>query len=205
MRTSLSIPSYFLLAATLLMNGCSAPPAPPAAAPPQQTTAAMENPDYSAASPEYSTLAATALGHLSHFRYDDWGAMLAEDVEYAFPDGDEVTRTKLVGRDTVVAWWKKWQTSNGIVSMTTRLENHIPVSALIKPQMTGLPGVYVFSYFTNTVSYPNGNTASVRMNFATHFNADKKIDRYYGYYDRTPFIQAQGKNVLEKDDRKAKK
>jgi hypothetical protein len=131
--------------------------------------------------------------------------MLAVDVEYAFPDGDGVTRTKLVGRDTVVAWWKNWQKTNGIVSMTTKLANHIPVNSIVSPQMTGLPGVYVFSYFTNAVAYPNGNTASVRMNFALHFNADKKIDRYYSYYDRTPFIQAQGKNILVKDDAKAKK
>jgi len=32
----------------------------------------------------------------------------------------------------------------------------------------------------------------------THFNADKKIDRYVTYYDRSVIIKATGKNVLEK-------
>ena len=36
------------------------------------------------------------------------------------------------------------------------------------------------------------------MNFATHFNDNKKIDRYTTYYDRMPFIKAIGQNLLEK-------
>jgi hypothetical protein len=38
----------------------------------------------------------------------------------------------------------------------------------------------------------------LRMNFSAHFNKDKKIDRYYTYYDRTKIVQAMGSNILEK-------
>ena len=34
------------------------------------------------------------------------------------------------------------------------------------------------------------------MNYVTHFNSDKKIDRYVTYYDRTALVQAIGKNLL---------
>ena len=33
--------------------------------------------------------------------------------------------------------------------------------------------------------------------FSIHFNADKKIDRYVTYYDRSVIIKATGKNILE--------
>jgi len=58
-------------------------------------------------------------------------------------------------------------------------------------------GFYVFSYFSNKMVY-SGKPLGLRMNFITHFNADKKIDRYITYYDRAPLIQIMGKNLLEK-------
>jgi hypothetical protein len=30
------------------------------------------------------------------------------------------------------------------------------------------------------------------MNFIAHFNKDKKIDRYFTYYDRQPIVEAMG-------------
>ena len=35
------------------------------------------------------------------------------------------------------------------------------------------------------------------MNFSMHFNAEKKIDRYATYYDRSVIIQGTGMNILE--------
>jgi hypothetical protein len=35
------------------------------------------------------------------------------------------------------------------------------------------------------------------MNFIVHFNANKKIDRYITYYDRSVIIKASGANYLE--------
>ena len=42
-----------------------------------------------------------------------------------------------------------------------------------------------------------GKTVALRMNFIAHFNADKKIDRYTTYYDRSVIIKTMGKNMLE--------
>ena len=145
---------------------------------------------------EYSALAAKALEHLSKFEFDAWGTMLADSVEYYFPDGDVDTRTKLVGKQAVLDWWKNWQNTSGIQSMTMSLPNHIPVEAIKAPNMTGLPGIYVFSFISNEMVY-GSKKVSLRMNFSVHFNQDKLIDQYYTYYDRAPIIEAMGKNILK--------
>ena len=41
--------------------------------------------------------------------FDKWGEMMADDVEYYFPDGDAGTRTKLTGKSEVVGWFKNWK------------------------------------------------------------------------------------------------
>lgn len=162
------------------------------------STAAPVNANYEIASSEYSDLAKKAAGHLSKFEWDAWGAMLADDCEYYFPDGDEITRTKLTGKQAILDWWKNWQQTSGIQSMTFSLENYLPFNALKAPNMTGMTGNYVISYFTNKMVYKEGEV-SVRMNMSIHINDNKLIDRYYSYYDRTPIIQAmKGVNILEK-------
>jgi len=74
--------------------------------------------------------------------------------------------------------------------------NHMPIEVTGEPKGGATKGIYVISYFTNT-QVINGQTVGLRMNFSTHFNADKKIDRYVGYYDRTPIVKALGRNLLE--------
>lgn len=184
------LPTFAAMAALLFTMACNAPaPTPP---PPP-----IVNPDFAIAEPEYAALAEKALTHLSKFEYDAWGEMLADNVEYYFPDGDVDTRTKLVGKQVVLDWWKNWHKTSGIQSMTFSLPNHIPVDAIKTPNMTGLPGIYVFSFVSNKMVF-NGNTVALRMNFSVHFNQDNKIDRYYTYYDRQPIIEAMGgKNILK--------
>jgi ketosteroid isomerase-like protein len=126
--------------------------------------------------------------------------MLADDVVYAYPDGDMDTRTKITGKSAVVDWWKKSE-EKGTNSMTLSDFNHTPINVTGQLK-AGVPkGIYDLVYFTNKMVI-NGKPVSLRMNFSVHFNADKKIDRYYGYYDRSLIIKAAGKNTLDEVKKK---
>jgi ketosteroid isomerase-like protein len=155
------------------------------------------NPGYEIASPEYSKLAAEALTYLTGLDIDKWVSLMSDDVEFAFPDGDEGTRTKLTGKKAVADWWNNWKKTSGVKSMTFEKHVEIAVNSLDVNPSTGLAGVSVISYFSNNMNI-NGSPVRLRMNFTAHFNKDKKIDRYFTYYDRTKIVQAMGKNILEK-------
>lgn len=173
------------------------------AAPVKETVAAdtlppaVTNSRFTIAPDEYSELSEKAAGLLAKFDYDAWAEMLADDVSYLFPDGDTETRTRLEGKKAVVDWWKNWQKTSGIQSMTMSEFNHFPLNVTEQPKGGATTGIYDFAYFTNKMVYGK-NTVSLRMNFITHFNAEKKIDRYITYYDRSAIIKAAGANVLEK-------
>jgi ketosteroid isomerase-like protein len=149
------------------------------------------------ASPEYAELASKALTYLTKLDIDKWASMLADDVEYNFPDGDEGTRTKLTGKAAVQGWWSNWVKTSGIKSMTMDKAVFIPVNSFEKNPSTGLSGVTVISYFSNNMDI-NGTPLKLRMNFSVHFNKNMLIDRYYTYYDRTQIVALMGKNLLEK-------
>jgi hypothetical protein len=152
--------------------------------------------DYAIASPEYSVLAEKSLDLLTSFEFDRWGNMLSDSIIYYFPDGDMKTRTKLVGKAALLAWWKNYKNTSGLESMSVEGANYVPVETLGKPRDGFVPGVYVFAYFSNKMVY-HGNGVALRMNFAFHFDKEKMIDRVMTYYDRTPIIKASGKNLLE--------
>lgn len=158
-------------------------------------TTAITNPRFSIAPEEYAALSEKALIHLSKFEFDDWANMMADNVVYAFPDGDVDTRTKLEGKAAVVAWWKAWKQKSGVVSMTMSEFNHFPLNVTEQPKGGALMGNYDFCYFSNKI-IAAGKPVLLRMNFVSHFNADKKIDRYTTYYDRTVLIKATGRNML---------
>ncbi len=148
------------------------------------------------ASPEYAELASKALTYLTKLEIDKWASMLADDVEYNFPDGDEGTRTKLTGKAAVQGWWSNWVKTSGVKSMTMDKAVFIPVNSFEKNPSTGLTGVSVISYYSNNLNI-NGTPVKVRMNFSAHFNKDKLIDRYYTYYDRTQIVATMGKDLLK--------
>ena len=161
------------------------------------TQAAVTNSRFTIAPEEYSQLSEKALNHFASLDYAAWGEMLADDVVYTFPDGDVNTRTKLEGKKAVLAWWANWAKTSGIQSMTLSEFNHFPLDVTAQPQGGAPKGIYDFAYASNKMVY-GGKSVSIRMNMVTHFNADKKIDRYVTYYDRSVIIKATGKNVLEK-------
>lgn len=152
--------------------------------------------NYEVASNRYSDLNNEALNRMSSLDFDSWGELLADDVQYFFPDGDAETRTVLKGKQEVLDWWKNWKETTGIDSMRFNDRVHIPVQANQKLNYSGLTGVIVISYFSNEMIY-NGQPARVRTNVAVHYNEDSLIDRFYTYYDRTPILKVVNANALE--------
>jgi hypothetical protein len=161
-------------------------------------TDAVTNPLFAIAPIEYATLTEQSFNHLAAADFDAWGAMLADDVEFHFPDGDQNTRTKLKGKEAVMAWWKNYRGMPAVKSMTMSEFNNMPINVTGDAKGGATKGIYVISYFTNTQEI-NGQTVGIRMNFSTHFNADKKIDRYTSYYDRALVVKALGRNLLEEN------
>ncbi|MEO9033715.1 MAG: hypothetical protein ABI285_10775 [Ginsengibacter sp.] len=84
----------------------------------------------------------------------------------------------------------------GIGSMTMSEFNHTPINVVSPIKGGATMGIYDITYFSNKMVF-KGKTIAIRMNFVAHFNADKKIDRYNTYYDRSIIIKASGKNILE--------
>ncbi|HER41059.1 MAG TPA: nuclear transport factor 2 family protein [Salinimicrobium catena] len=152
--------------------------------------------NYEVASDRYSELSDEALDRMSSLDFDAWGELLADNVEYYFPDGDADTRTILRGKEEVVNWWKNWKETTGIDTMKFTDRVHIPVKANEKLNYSGLTGVIVISYFSNEMIY-NGQPAQVRTNVAVHYTEDSLIDRFYTYYDRTPILKVVNANVLD--------
>ncbi|GAB2761819.1 nuclear transport factor 2 family protein [Salinimicrobium soli] len=163
---------------------------------PREESTPVNQSNYEVASDRYSELNQEALDRMAALDFDAWGEMLADDVQYFFPDGDAETRTILNGKEEVLNWWKDWKNNSGIEKMTFTNPVFIPVKANQKLNYSGLTGVIVLSYFSNEMVF-NGQPIGVRMNFATHFNKDSLIDRYYTYYDRTPIINTMNRNILE--------
>lgn len=161
------------------------------------TKAKAQASNYEIAAQEYVDLSEKALNQVVKLDFDTWAGMLSEDVEFWFPDGDNNTRTKLVGKKAVIDWWKNWKATSGIKSMTMDEANFVPLVALKPTAGSKLTGNIVISYFSNKMEFTTGST-SIRMNFVTHFNAGKKIDRYITTYDRTLLIKAMGRDILQK-------
>ncbi len=191
-------PLAALLTAALFAAGCNTatPVKEETVTPAATVSTAVTNPNFSIAPVEYADLSEKAMGHFAKFEYDAWADMLADNVVYAFPDGDVDTRTKLEGKAAVVAWWKSWKEKSGTESMTLSEFNHFPLNVTAQPKGGALMGNYDFCYFSNKMMVA-GKPVALRMNFIAHFNADKKIDRYTTYYDRSAIIKTMGKNMLE--------
>lgn len=200
MKKNHFLPVAVITIAAIFAGGCGSnePAKEETAATPvaETTVAAVTNPNFTIAPVEYVDLSQKAFDLMSKFEFDAWGDMLADNVVYTFPDGDVDTRTKLEGKAAVVGWWKTWKEKSGIESMTMSEFNNTPVNVTVQPKGGATMGIYVISYFSNKMVF-KGKPVALRMNFSVHFNADKKIDRYSTYYDRSVIIKATGKNILD--------
>jgi ketosteroid isomerase-like protein len=196
MKRNYFLPVLAIATAALFAAGCNNPAPAKEETATTTTTTAVTNPNFSIAPVEYSELAEKALQHLAHFEFDDWAAMMADNVVYAFPDGDVDTRTLLTGKAAVLSWWKSWKEKSGIESMTMTEFNHTPINATGQLKGGAPMGIYDLAYFSNKMVF-SGKQVALRMNFSVHFNADKKIDRYTTYYDRSVIMKGTGRNMLE--------
>jgi ketosteroid isomerase-like protein len=161
------------------------------------TEAAITNPNFTIAPVEYAELAEKTFQLLASLDIDAWGATMADSVAYSFPDGDVATRTTLKGKDAVLNWWKNWKATSGIQSMAVSEFNLFPLNATGTIKGGAAKGIHVIAYLSNKMVF-DGKPVDIRMNFALHFNDDKKIDRVISYYDRSVLIKVMGKNVLAK-------
>ncbi len=194
----LSILFSLLMTTFLFTTACNAPAASDTktdAAKMATTTATV--PDYEIAPQEYATMSESAIQKTTSNDIDGLAPMLADDVEFYYPDGDQNTRTKFIGKPAVIKWMKESFIAGGMKSSSSNAFNIIPVKANKKLNAGSLSGIQVICFFTRSATYNNGNTVSVRMNAVFHFNDNKLIDRVINYYDRTPFIKASGKNILD--------
>ena len=185
-------------ALALAVTSCNAPSTTdtkPEAAKPAMAAATAS--DYEIAPQEYATLAEAALQKTAAQDYDGLAAMLSDDVEFYYPDGDQNTRTKFIGKQALMTWLKNSVKSAGAQPSTFTAFNTIPLKVNKKMNAGALNGYQVICFFTGASTYNNGNAVSVRRNAVLHFNDSKLIDRIYNYYDRTPFIKAAGKNILD--------
>ena len=180
-----------------LTIGCNNTPSTDAKQAVTKVAEAITNPLFAIAPIEYAGLAEKSLTLLSSLDFDAWAATLADDISYSFPDGDQNTRTTLVGKKAIVDWYKNFKTVAGLQSMTMSEFNFIPIDVTGNPKGGAAKGITVISYLSNSMVFKNA-TVPLRMNFSLHFNADKKVDRYTSYYDRATIIKAIGMNLLEK-------
>ncbi len=188
-----------VLALMLSTAGCNTPITQTTGAATADTL--VTNPFFRLAPVEYATLTEQSLTHLAAADFDAWGAMLADSVEYDFPDGDQTTRTKLNGKTAVLNWWKNFRKTPGVGAMTLNEFNHTPIEVTGEAKGGATKGIYVLSYCTYT-HLIKGQSVGIRTNYSTHFNADKKIDHVYTYYDRTGIVKALGRNLLEESKTK---
>jgi hypothetical protein len=192
---------YSFVAVVGLLASCNTPPTQNTEAvaenPMATAEVAVTNPKYALAPQEYAELAEQSLKTLATLDFAAWGATLADDAEFHFPDGDQNTRTKLVGKAAIVAWWQENKNASDMESMTLSEFNTVPLDVTSDANAGATKGIYALTYFTNALVYKQGAT-SVRMNMSLGFNADKKINKITAYYDRTPILKVVGKNQLEK-------
>ena len=184
-------------ALALAVTSCNAPAATDTKPEAAKPAVAATSPDYEIAPQEYATLAEAALQKSAANDMDGWATMLADDVEFYYPDGDQNTRTKFIGKPAVIKWQKDSRISSGIKSSTSSAFNITPLKINKKLNAGALSGYQSICYYTSNSIYNNGNSVSVRRNAVLHFNDSKLIDRVVNFYDRTPYIKAAGKNILD--------
>ena len=158
------------------------------------------NSKYSIASSEYEDLSTEALEHIESFNFSKLGEMVSDDIEYYLPDGGEADRTRFIGKEEFLNFWNTYQEKTGLNSWKVSNIVCVPINSHNKLKYSNIDGVFTITYFSLDFKFGEEET-SVRANFGFHFNEDKKIDKLYTYYDRTPIIEAAKLNVLKNESK----
>lgn len=143
-----------------------------------EQTAALAIDDYTIATPNYAVLAEKAFSYQADSNWEGWTDLLADDIQYFLPDS---TRP-LVGKHAVLAYWKNYTQRMKLNSWQLSHFNHIPILSSRPLELSGLEGVHVFSMFRSEFSFLNGNSSTMTLNFCSHFNKNKLIDRCYSFH-----------------------
>jgi hypothetical protein len=137
---------------------------------------------YTIATDNYAVLAEKALTYQADFDWEGWADLLADDVQYFLPD----STLPLVGKAAVLAYWKSWPQRTGLRAWQLSHFNHIPIQSTQALYLSGLAGVYVISMCTGQLTYADGHSRTLRLNYCVHFNAQKRLDRMYSYHNPLP-------------------
>ena len=145
-----------------------------------------EPPVLESASQEYADIVLKMYDHMSNFDHDGYGALMADDITWYWPDGGADTRHSIKGKDSVIAFWKNWQETTG-GKMTFSKNTLLPIKVNKPTNYYKAVGSGVLAYTDITIAIKDQST-TVRQHAVMMFNDDMKISNVFLYYDRTGIL-----------------
>jgi hypothetical protein len=143
----------------------------------------VEPPLLESASQEYADIILKMYDHLSNFDHDAYGALMADDITWYWPDGGADTRNSIKGKDNVIAFWKDWEKTTG-GKMTFAKNTLLPIKVNKPTNYYKAVGSGVLAYTDITIELKD-QSKTVRQHGVFMFNNDMKISNVFLYYDRT--------------------
>ena len=170
-----------LIFCTLLIAGCTETK--------KENTEAVEAepPLLEAAPQEYADIVLKMYDHMSNLDHDAYGALMADDITWYWPDGGADTRHTIQGKDSVVAFWKNWEETTG-GKMTFTKNTLLPLKVNKPTNYYKAVGSGVLAYTDITITIKDQST-TVRQHAVMMFNDDMKINKVFLYYDRTGILE----------------
>jgi hypothetical protein len=143
----------------------------------------LEPPLLESASQEYADIVLKTYDHLSNFDHDAYGALMADDITWYWPDGGADTRNSINGKDNVIAFWKNWEKTTG-GKMSFAKNTLLPIKVNKPTNYYKAVGSGVLAYTDITITLKDQST-TVRQHGVFMFNDDMKISTVFLYYDRS--------------------
>jgi len=147
----------------------------------------VEPPVLESASQEYADIVLKMYDHMSNFDHDAYGAIMADDITWYWPDGGADTRNSIKGKDNVIAFWKNWENTTG-GKMTFAKNTLLPIKVNKPTNYYKAMGSGVLAYTDVTITL-NEQSTTVRQHAVMMFNDDMKISNVFLYYDRTGILE----------------
>ncbi len=153
-----------------------------------------EPPVIEAVSAEYGKIVRKVHDALQSMEFDAFGNYFTDDAEWYWPDGSFETRTVIKGKDNLVSFWKDWKETFHIDTIEFSQINTLSLKNNVPTKYYKVKGVMVLYYGDMTLN-AEGKTAKVRQQITYVFNADKKIQKAFLYYDRTTLLKTINTSV----------
>jgi hypothetical protein len=142
-----------------------------------------EPPLLESASQEYADIVLKLFGHMENLDHDAYGALMADDITWYWPDGGADTRNKIMGKDNVITFWKNWEKTTG-GKMSFAKNTLLPLKVNKPTNYYKAVGAGVLAYTDITITIKD-QSATVRQHGVFMFNDDMKVSNVFLYYDRT--------------------